>query len=431
MKFSENWLRKFANPPIATEQLAHELTMAGLEVEALEPVAPAFQNIVVGHIVDVQQHPNADRLRVCRVDVGRGEPLQIVCGAPNAAVDLKVPCALVGAVLPGGLVIKEAALRGVPSFGMLCSAKELGLTEDSQGLLVLPPQAVAGVSVRELLELDDQLFTLKLTPNRADCLSIIGIAREVSAITGCELHLNEIEPTPETSQRAIPVRVEAADACPRYLARVVTGVDLSRPAPEWMIQRLERCGLRSINPVVDVTNYLLLKRGQPLHAFDLAKIKDHLEVRHAVAGETLELLNGQSATLSPDMLVIADGAGPVALAGIMGGAQSGVTAETTDIVLESAFFTPSAIAGRSRQLGFSSDSSYRFERGVDFGNTRLVMERATQLVLNICGGQAGPIVEIIGNLPERPTVNLRLARLNRLLGMRFTVEDVQQLLRRL
>jgi phenylalanyl-tRNA synthetase beta chain len=429
MKFSENWLRTFVNPSLDSDALAHELTMAGLEVEALDTVASPFEKLVVAQVLEVAKHPQADRLNVCQVDVGSGT-LQIVCGAPNVAVGLKVPCALVGAKLPG-IEIKQAKLRGVESSGMLCSAKELGLTEESNGLLLLPSDAPVGEDIRAYLDLDDKLFTLKLTPNRADCLSLLGVAREVAAITGAPLKRPEIVPAVVTSTRKIAVRLDAPQACPRYAGRIVAGVNAKAPTPSWMVKRLERSGLRSIGAIVNATNYILLELGQPMHAFDTAKLCGTVAARFAKEGESLKLLNEQTVVLKSDMLVIADDEKPLALAGIMGGADSAVSDETTEIFLESAFFSPSVIAGKSRVLGFGSDSSFRFERGVDFAATVAALERATALILEICGGQAGDIVEAVAQLPTRDKVTLRAERVRRILGIALDSARIAELLGRL
>ncbi len=435
MKFSESWLRTFVNPALSSAELSHLLTMAGLEVEELEPVAPAFDQVVVAQVLEVVKHPDADRLKVCQVDIGpmsgSGTPLQIVCGAPNVAPGLKVPCALPGARLPGDFRIKVAKVRGIESSGMLCSAKELGLAEDASGLLELPADAPVGTSLRSYLDLDDQIYTLKLTPNRADCLSLTGIAREVAALTGTPATYPDIRPAPVSTHASRPVVLEASLACPRYCGRVISGVNARAATPEWMRRRLERSGLRSISALVDVTNYVLLELGQPLHAFDNAKLKGSVRARMARAGESLKLLNGQTLTLAEDVLVIADDSQPLALAGIMGGEASSVTLETTEIFLESAFFAPKAIAGRARRYNFSSDSSHRFERGVDFGNTLNALERATALVLEICGGEAGPITEARGELPEHPPVRLRTARVKKVLGLAFSADEIAALLGRL
>ena len=429
MQFSETWLRSFVNPRQDTEQLAHSLTMAGLEVEAISPVAPVFSNVVVAKILSVEKHPDADRLRLCKVAVGDTE-LQIVCGAPNAAQGLKVPCARVGAKLPG-VTIAQARVRGVESFGMLCSAKELGLAEESDGLMVLPADAPVGTDIRSYLELDDRVITLKLTPNRADCLGMTGIAREVAAITGTTAYLPTQAPVMQDAFDTFPIMVEASQACPLYCGRVIKGINPNVETPLWMTSRLERSGIRSISAPVDITSFVMLELGQPLHAFDLNKLKGGLRVRLARSGETLMLLNGQQAELRPDMLTIADENGPVALAGIMGGESTSVDEHSQDIFLESAFFRPEAIAGRARILGLSTDSSHRFERGVDYATTRMALERATALMLSICGGKPGPMTEISGGLPIRQPIRLRLRRAQRMLGIDLTKGDAEAMLIRL
>jgi phenylalanyl-tRNA synthetase beta chain len=431
MKFSENWLRSWVNPALSNTDLAHQLTMAGLEVEALEAVAPQFNNVVVGEVLEVVKHPNADRLNVCQVNVGEATPLTIVCGAANVAVGVKVPCARIGAKLPGDFVIKQAKVRSVESFGMLCSAKELGLAEESDGLWLLPADAPVGSSIRDFLELDDSLFTLKLTPNRSDCLSIAGVAREVAAIAGGTLHAVQGHAVAATVTDTLQINVEAKAACPLYCGRIVKDVNAAAATPVWMARRLERSGLRQINAVVDITNYVMLEQGQPLHAFDLAKLSGGITVRHARAAEKLTLLNNQAVELQSDMLVIADDAHALALAGIMGGADSGVATTTTDVFIESAFFTPDAIAGKGRRLALSTDSSYRFERGIDFAATRMALERATQLLLEICGGQAGAISEVRGAMPERPGILLRVSRVERVLGIALDAGQISALLQRL
>lgn len=430
MKFSESWLRTLANPSLSSAELSHLLTMAGLEVEEMVGVAPAFDRVVVAQVLSKEKHPDADRLNLLRVDVGRAEPLAIVCGAQNVTVGMKAPCALVGAKLPG-IEIKQAKVRGIASFGMMCSAKELGLAEESSGLLELSADAVVGQSIRAHLDLDDHLLTLKLTPNRCDCLSLYGIAREVAALTGTELHAVPAASFKQTGTQSLKVSVTASTACPRYSGRVISGVNAKAATPVWMVRRLERCGLRSIGALVDVTNYVLLELGQPLHAFDLNKLNGGIDVRFARAGEKLKLLNEQVVDLQEDMLVIADAKGAVALAGVMGGADSAVDDATTDIFLESAFFAPSAIVGKSRRLGFGSDSSYRFERGVDFAATQIALDRATQLILDICGGQAGALTEVQGKLPARNAVKLRTSRVHRVLGIEFAADDIAQILARL
>jgi phenylalanyl-tRNA synthetase beta chain len=436
MKFSESWLRTLVDTSLSSEELSHLLTMAGLEVEERVPVAPPFEKVVVAQVLTKDKHPDADRLNLLTVDVGQGEPLSIVCGAQNVSVGMKAPCALVGAKLPSAdgkkpFEISQAKVRGVASFGMMCSDKELGLAEESDGLLELPADAPVGQSIRDYLDLDDHLLTLKLTPNRSDCLSLNGIAREVSALTGASLLPIDTPSFTQTGDRAVGIKVSEAAACPRYSGRVISGVNARAATPAWMVQRLERSGLRSISALVDVTNYVLLELGQPLHAFDLNKLQDSIEVRFARSGEQIKLLNEQTVELQSDMLVIADGQGPVALAGIMGGADSAVGGATSDIFLESAFFVPAVIVGKSRLLGYGSDSSYRFERGVDFAATRTSLDRATQLILDICGGQASPVVEVCGELPARNAVKLRAPRVHRVLGVSLRVEEIARILSQL
>jgi phenylalanyl-tRNA synthetase beta chain len=429
MKFSENWLRTFVNPPLSTHELADAITFAGIEVEEIEPAAPAFEQVVVGEVVSVEKHPDAERLSVCQVNVGVA-PLLIVCGAPNVAAGMKVPTALVGAKLPG-IEIKAAKVRGVESHGMLCSEKELGLSDEASGLMVLPADAPVGMSVRELLDLDDHVLTTKPTPNRGDCLSILGMSREVAAITAAPANTPRIRPVAAAIDDALSVTLDAPAACPRYCGRLVKGVDATSPTPRWMRSRLERSGIRSISAIVDITNFVMLELGQPLHAFDAAKLEGGIRVRYAAPGEKLELLNGRTAELGPDYLVIADEKKALALAGIMGGAQTAVDDGTRDIFLESAYFAPEVIAGKSRLLGFGSDSSFRFERGVDFGGTPRALERATQLVLEICGGDPGPLTEALAALPERKPVTLRLARAERILGLALEAREVEDILHRL
>lgn len=430
MQFSENWLRTLVDTDLDSQALSHALTMAGLEVEDMQPVAASFSNVVVAKIVSAEKHPDADRLQVLKVDIGQGEPLQIVCGAANARVGLIAPCALVGAELPG-ISIKQAKVRGVESFGMMCSSKELGISAEASGLLELESYAVIGLNIREHLDLDDHVFTLKLTPNRSDCLSITGIARDVAAITGAKTKFVEITPATATLQQTKQVTVNAQAVCPRYCGRLISGVNANAPTPAWMVKRLERSGLRSISAVVDVTNYVLLELGQPLHAFDAAKLNGDISVRFANAGESLNLLNDQTVELKVDDLVIADASGPVALAGIMGGKPTSVDDATMELFLESAFFIPAVIAGKARRIGLSTDSSYRFERGVDFGKTRNAIEYATTLIQQICGGSAGEITEVAGDMPARHAVKLRMTRLVSVLGIAFEQEKVAQLLTQL
>ena len=429
MKFSESWLRKLVDPKLTSEELSHLLTMAGLEVEALDPVAPAFDSVVVAHVLEVVKHPDADRLNVCQVDTGSGTPTTIVCGAPNVAVGLNVPCALPGAKLPGDFTIKVAKVRGIESSGMLCSAKELGIDEDASGLLVLPADAPVGQSIREYLDLDDNQFELKLTPNRADCLSLLGIAREVGAITGATTNLPVVPEVPASIADQRTIVLDAPEACPLYCGRVIKGVDAKASTPEWMKRRLERSGIRAISALVDVTNYVMLELGQPLHAFDNTRLEGAVHARLAKPEEKLLLLNEQTIAVDADVLVIADDAKPLAMAGIMGGEESGITLDTSELFLESAFFAPKAIAGRARRYGFGSDASHRFERGVDFGGVRRAIERATQLIIDICGGQAGPVVEAKASLPARQPVRLRTARAEKVLGLPLGGERIAGLFR--
>lgn len=424
MLFSESWLRRFVNPPINTEELTHRLTMAGLEVEEVQPAAPAFSQIVVGEITSIAQHPDADRLRVCQVDDGSGQSLQIVCGAPNAAQGIKVPVARIGAELPGGMKISPVKMRGVESFGMLCSARELGLSEDHEGLLLLPAQCENGMDLRQALDLDDQIIEIKLTPNRADCLSVLGVARELAALTGEPLHMPAYEPVAVSIPDTLPVKVQDADLCGRFAGRVIKGVNARAVTPDWMRQRLARSGQRPISALVDISNYVMLELGRPTHVFDLQHVNQGLEVRWAVAGEKLELLSGVEVALDADVGVIASNGVPCSMAGIMGGEDSAVTLDTQDIYLEAAFWWPEAIMGRARRYKFSSDASHRFERGVDFASIPEHLERVTALILEICGGQAGPVDDQVVQLPQRPSVSMRLARCQRVLGIKLEQAEV-------
>ena len=429
MQFPESWLRALVNPPLSTDELCHLLTMAGLEVEERRTAATDFQGVVVARVLTTEKHPDADKLKLCKVDTGEHGVLQIVCGAPNVAPDMLVPCALVGAKLPG-IEIKKAKVRGIESFGMLCSARELGLSEDHGGLMALPADAPIGRDIREYLSLDDMLITLKLTPNRADCLSLTGIAREVAALTGATLTLPAIEPIAAVHQDTRGIVLDAGDVCPRYCGRIVRGVNAKAPTPDWMKQRIERCGVRSISALVDVTNYVMLELGQPLHAFDDAELSGAIHVRYPKAGEQLLLLNEQTVTPSADTALIADDAKPLGLAGIMGGEHSGINDTTSDLFLECAFFTPTAIAGKARALGFSSDASHRYERGVDFDLQRRAIERATQLIVDICGGRPGPVTEAVSpdHLPARKPVRLRTSRAVRVLGIDLSADQIGNLL---
>jgi phenylalanyl-tRNA synthetase beta chain len=439
MQFPESWLREFCNPPIATTELAELLTMAGLEVEEMRAVAPPFTRIVVGEIVEAAQHPNADRLRVCKVLAGEHSldgPLQVVCGAPNARVGIKVPLALVGAELPPGedgkpFQIKVGKLRGVDSFGMLCSARELSLSEDHGGLLELHADAVVGQDIRTHLRLDDTLFTLKLTPNLAHCLSVYGIAREVSALTGTPLQTPAIVAVRPTTDARLPVTVEATDLCGRFSGRVVRGVNPKATTPAWMVERLARCGQRAVSPLVDISNYVMFEYGRPSHIFDFDKIHGGLQVRWAKAGESLKLLNGNTVDLDGDVGIIADDQAVESLAGIMGGDATAVSDDTRNIYMEAAFWWPKAVAGRSRRYNFATDAGHRFERGVDPVGTVEHLERITQLVVDICGGQAGPIDDQQPAMPLRAPVSLRVARAAKVIGMPVTQAECAGVMQRL
>ena len=433
MRFSEKWLREWVNPSLSTDELVAQVTMAGLEVDGVEPAAGEFSGVVVAEIVSAEPHPDASKLQLCKVDAGEAEPLQIVCGAANARVGIKVPCAKIGAVLPGDFKIKRAKLRGVESFGMLCAMQELGLEENSDGLMELPLDAPVGADIRDYLALNDQIIEVDLTPNRGDCLGIAGLAREVGVLNKAEVTAVSCGEVTQSITDTFPVEIQAKQQCPRYMGRIIKGVDLSKPTPIWMVERLRRSGIRSIDPVVDVTNYVLLELGQPMHAFDLNRLQGGICVRLANAGEKLTLLDGQEIELTNDSLVIADKEKPLALAGVMGGEDSGVNADTQDLFLESAFFDPIAIAGKARSYGLHTDSSHRFERGVDFELQRNAMERATALLVDIVGGDVGPIIEELSTeqLPHLPSIQLRRDRINRVLGCDIPDMEVEDIMGRL
>jgi len=445
MQFSESWLRQYVNPSLDSDALGHAMTMAGLEVEEQHSVAPAFTKIVVAQILSAEQHPDADRLRVCKVDAGSGQELQIVCGAPNARAGIKIPCALVGAELPpaeaGGkpFMIKVGKLRGVESQGMLCSGRELGLGDDHDGILELPADAPVGKDIREYLDLDDQIFVIKLTPNKADCLSLMGMAREVSAITGAALCAPKWTPPAVSIEDKRKVTVENPELCGRFAGRVIRGVNPQAKTPEWIVQRLARAGQRSISALVDLSNYVMLEMGQPTHVFDIDKLNGDITVRWAKAGETLELLNDQTVTLQgPDSAgklqdagVVADQNGPVALAGIMGGNHCAVSDDTKNIYVEAAYWLPSAIQGRARRFNFSTDAAHRFERGVDPQNTDNCLEYLSALIIEVCGGKAGPVDDQVLNIPERKSVKMRLARAEKVIGIPLTNEIVSDVFKRL
>jgi phenylalanyl-tRNA synthetase beta chain len=431
MQFSEQWLRRYADPAIDSDELAHRLTMGGLEVEESVPVAPPFTGIVVARVESVAKHPNADKLTVCEVDAGTGTRLSIVCGAPNVAAGIRVPCALEGAVLPGDFRIKRTTMRGVESQGMLCSARELGLSEDHTGLLILDDAAVIGQDIRAALQLDDRKLTIKLTPNRADCLSVVGIAREVSAITGAALALPVFAPVAPVGGDRLPVRVEAPDLCGRFSGRVIRGVDARAPTPDWMKQRLERSGQRPISALVDISNYVMLEVGRPSHVFDLDKVRGSLTVRWGRQGESVELLNGQTVEVDGEVGVIADDSGVEALAGVMGGEATAVSLDTRNIYVEAAFWWPDAIRGRARRYNFSTDAAHRFERGVDYATTVDHIEYITRLVIDICGGQPGPVDDTVVRLPERRPVTMRIERCRRIIGVPVDAEEMADAFRRL
>ena len=429
MQFSENWLRSYVNTSLDSDALNHVMIMAGLDVDDSHPLGASFSHVVVGEIVSIKKHPDADRLQVCDVNIG-DKTLQIVCGASNARQGIKVACALVGAKLPA-IDIKEAKVRGVESFGMLCSLKELGLAEEVEGILELSHDLKNGTDLRVALDLNDQITTLKLTPNRSDCLSVWGVAREVAAISASSLSPITYEVNPIKQSEKKNVHIEEKSACPRYCGRIIKNVDNTKTLPDLIISRLERSNIKSISPIVDITNYVLLEIGQPLHAFDHDQLQGDVIVRFAKSEEPIHLLNDTKIKLSKKDLVIADNSGAIAFAGVMGGMSSSVTVRTQSIFLESAFFDPIIIAGSARAYNLSTDSSYRFERGVDFANTRLALERASSLIIEYCGGEAGEITEVINALPKRNEIHLRLKKLNAILGIEVPSQDVERIFHQL
>ncbi|MBT8564817.1 phenylalanine--tRNA ligase subunit beta [Polynucleobacter paneuropaeus] len=437
MQFSESWLRQYVNPELDSAALGHAMTMAGLELEEQRSVAPAFTQIVVAQILSAEQHPDADRLRVCKVNAGTGQELQIVCGAPNARPGIKIPCALVGAQLPPSEVggkpfqIKVGKLRGVESQGMLCSGKELGLGDDHEGILELPADAPVGKDIRQYLDLDDQIFVIKLTPNKADCLSLVGMAREVAAITGAALKKPEWKAVPVSIKDQRKVIVENTELCGRFAGRVIQGVNAKAKTPDWIVQRLARAGQRSISALVDLSNYVMLEVGQPSHVFDLDKVTGDIIVRWAKTGEQLALLNGQTVQLTDvnnskalPIGIVADQNGPLALAGIMGGNHCAVTDDTINIFVEAAYWQPNAIQGRARRFNFSTDAAHRFERGVDPQATVDCLEYLSNLIIEVCGGQAGPIDDQVLATPERKPVKMRLERAAKVIGIPLTTQIV-------
>ena len=433
MQISEAWLRSYVNPEISTEILVEQLTMAGLEIDSVNPAAAKFSGVVVGQVISMHQHPDADRLRVCLVAVGEAEPLQIVCGASNVRVGLKIPAALCGAVLPGEFKIKKSKLRGEESFGMLCSEKELGLATDANGLMELADDAPVGVDIRDYLALNDAIIEVDLTPNRADCLCVEGLAREVAVLNKMDWLPTQVINAPLSHQDVLTVTVEATDACPRYLGRLIKEVNAKAVTPLWMRERLRRSGLKSLGPLVDVTNYVMLELGQPLHVFDAEKLAGGITVRWASADESVALLNNQVIKLDNEALVIADDKQALALAGIMGGSDSAINDETRSVFLECAYFAPHAIAGKARRFGLHTDSSHRFERGVDATLQTRAIERATQLLIDIAGGGAGPITEVTTTaaLPQREAVLLRRLRIEKTLGIALADEHVIDIFQRL
>ena len=433
MKFSEKWLREWVNPSVSTDNLSEQLSMAGLEVDGIEPVAAEFSGVVVGEVVECGQHPDADKLQITKINVGDDELLDIVCGAPNCRQGIKVAVAKVGAVLPGNFKIKKAKLRGQPSFGMLCSFSELGITDDHDGILELPLDAPIGEDIREYLQLDDVTIEVDLTPNRADCLGIKGLAREVGVLNKTSVIEPPVPAVTPSITESRNIELLAPEACPRYLGRVIKNINLAVPTPLWMVEKLRRCGVRSIDPVVDITNFVLLELGHPMHAFDNDKIEGDVVIRFANQDEKLTLLDGNEVTLQDNTLVIADTNKALAMAGIFGGLDSGMTSGSKDIFLESAFFAPDAIMGKARQYGLHTDASHRYERGVDPQLQKIAMERATQLLLDIVGGDAGPVIEAIDNacVPNNRSVSLRHSRLTKVLGIEIDADTVTDIFKRL
>ena len=432
MKFSEQWLRSWVNPDISTQQMCEQLTMAGLEVDGVEPAAGDFTEVVVARVESLEKHPDADKLNVCQVTDG-SETLQIVCGAANVRQGLVIPLAKIGAVLPGNFNIKPAKLRGVESFGMLCSEKELGLADSADGLMELPDDAPPGLNIREYLQLDDNIIELDLTPNRGDCLSIEGVARELGVLNQCDVNEPQWEPYKQTIEDAFPVEIQADEACTFYAGRVIKGINVKAQTPLWMLERLRRAGIRGLSPVVDVTNYVMLELGQPMHAFDLLKLCGKVTVRFSNNAEKITLLDGKSIELQEKTLIIADDSKALALAGVMGGEDSAVDDSTTDIFLESAFFKPEIIAGKARNYGLHTDSSHRFERGVDTQLQVRAIERATQLICEICGGDVGPVVEhkTASHPDESLPIHLRSSQIKRVLGIDLAGDEVADIFQRL
>ncbi|OCG02832.1 phenylalanine--tRNA ligase subunit beta [Gilliamella sp. wkB112] len=433
MKFSESWLREWINPEISSETLTDQLTMAGLEVDDVEKVAGDFTGVVVGKVVECMQHPNADKLRVTKVDIGKSELLNIVCGAPNCRQGLMVACATIGAVLPGDFKIKAAKLRGEPSEGMLCSYSELGISDDHNGIIELPSDAPLGQDIREYLKLDDVMIDISVTPNRADCFGIIGVARDISAVNNIPMHELHVDNVAATITDTISIQVDEPNAAPCYLGRIIKNINVNATTPLWMKEKLRRGGIRSIDAVVDVTNYVLLELGHPMHAFDLAQIEKGIVVRYADTNEKLVLLNGNEISINDKTLVIADHKKILALAGIMGGEYSSVTSATKDVFLEAAFFAPLAITGKAREYGLHTEASHRYERGVDPALQMKAMQRATKLLVDICGGEVGPIIDVTNanELPIQATIVLRREKIDRIIGLSVATQKITDILERL
>ena len=440
MQFSENWLRTLVNPDLTTDELSHLMTMSGLEVEGITPAARPFAKIVVAKVLEVAKHPNADRLSVCQVDAGTGTILNIVCGAPNVRPGMMTGCAMIGAELPTEeegkpFTIKKGKLRGVESAGMLCSFRELQLSEDHSGIMDLPEDAPLGTDLRDYLQLEDSIFEIKLTPNKADCLSLLGVAREVSALTGVKLNRPVSEPAKVTSNDILSVKVEAPDLCGRFSGRVIKGINANAPTPEWMKQRLERSGQRSISAIVDISNYVMLEGGQPNHIYDLDKIDGGLTIRWGKKGEKVKLLNDMTVEVDDWVGIIADNTAVEFLGGIMGGDRTSVSSDTKNIYIEVAFWWPDAIRGRARLYNFATDASHRFERGVDFNATVTALERITALVLEICGVEGettvGPVDDQILNLPNRNPVVLRREKAEKVIGIPLSADQIADIFTRL
>lgn len=433
MKFSESWLREWINPEISSDTLADQLTMAGLEVDDIEKVAGDFTGVVVGKVVECKQHPNADKLRVTKVDIGKSELLDIVCGAPNCRQGLMVACATVGAVLPGDFKIKSAKLRGEPSEGMLCSYSELGIADDHNGIIELPEDAPLGQDIREYLNLNDVMIDISVTPNRADCFGIVGVARDISAVNNIPMKALKVANVSASISDTVSIQIDVPKAAPRYLGRVIKNINIEAATPLWMKEKLRRSGIRSVDAVVDITNYVLLELGHPMHAFDLAQIEKGIVVRYAHQDEKLILLNGNEVKLNDNTLVIADQQKVLAIAGIMGGEKSSVTTSTKDIFLESAFFAPLAITGKAREYGLHTEASHRYERGVDPALQNVAMERATQLIIEICGGEVGPVVNITNqeHLPKQAIIQLHRSKIDRIIGYKIETQKIIDILERL